>query len=700
MNSGEETRNNKLEYFLKKNLHPSVYNNIRLYEAVIVRCGNSLSYKQAVVTGEDVYLTETPPRALTHLLNVSHITNVMLVHDLPEFLQGGVRDHTTHITVRYRQPRRNSLARLGTPSLPHHTTYPLPSTSSINEDDEDEKSERGYPEATRALAEAAHETVSACSDPLPLPRISIDTLCITSADAATLNSTKRKGWSQRVNGHQNPANGTLLPDIGSPHITLASINKPLASFNGAKLSVRSQSPDHDNACDDHSHSPMIDLLTQVSGRQVTRSVTPDTLPRAKMHRSLSALDTYHRLSPLGLDIPTRSKSVLDKPSTGHPPRRSQSLNFSDVTDGKDVKEVHLYTLSTSTLLFHLLHSLWVSSSLIQTQTPRRLWAEFQEISNERTLEHAFGQLRSELLAASTLEDQFSVLQELQQGASKYTTIRRFVWRDTTTVNIISSFIKKYMKLSRSTHRSENTEEELQIRQDELEMLTLTLDTLATCLKGTQRCPFKMKTLKHNKYECLRNLVNEAMKTPEIPAVYRLTCVRWLTDFRELSSRAWENLPEKELLRLVQEVTHTSTSALYELLGSVTEFSWVCGLQPQTDEVIPSLTTLLQHVPVEGWLSYSVPQLLVLLHPEHGGETSECDSALIHQYCSVLATFLHHSPRALQYCITNYAEELRYYVHESMINCLFGEACPVRPHTLKLVRMISQLVTSKRYLRAR
>ncbi|XP_042208387.1 uncharacterized protein C12orf56-like [Homarus americanus] len=685
MSIREKTRNNKLEYFLKKNLHPSVYNNIRVYEAVILRTGNSLSYKQLVVTGEDLYVTETPPRSVTHLLNAAQITDVILVHDLPEFLHGGVRDQTTHILVRYRLARRSSLVR---PPNQGPASCPQPSTSSIDEENEDQEHEydgpSSYTSAARALAEAAHEAASVCSDPLPSPRLTMGSLSITSTDSLPLIRSR--------------SNGAMSASTCSSHLTLPTNNKLLSSLNGAKSPVRSRSPDADSTFDDRSHTPTIaDLLSR--GGQIVRSLTPDMLPRSKMPRSLSALETYHRSSPLGLDIPTRSKSVLDKPSTGHPPRRSQSLNLADVTDSKeDENEVHLYTLSTSTLLFHLLHSLWVSSSLIQTQKPRRLRPVFQEVSREHSLDHAFGQLRSELLAASSLEVQFSILQELQHGATKYTTIRRLVWRDPGIINIMYNFIKKYMKLSSNSQRSRNVEEELQLRQDELEVLTLTLETLATCLRGTQRCPFKMRVLKHNKCECLRNLIAEAMQTPEIPAIYKLTCGHWLTDFRELSSRAWLNLPEKELLKLVQEVTHMSTSALYELLGSVSEFSWVCGAQPHNDDVMPSITTLLQHVPVEGWLSHSVPQLLVLLQPERGCEPS--DAVLIHQYCSVLATLLHHSPRALQFCSTNYAEELRYYVHESVINCLVGETCPIRPHTLKLVRMIAQLVTSKNSLRAR
>ncbi|XP_069991923.1 uncharacterized protein C12orf56-like [Penaeus vannamei] len=74
----KSARNNKLESFLKRNLHPSVYNNIRWYEAVILRTGNALAYKQVVVSGEDLYVTETPPRSLSHLLHAAQISDVSL----------------------------------------------------------------------------------------------------------------------------------------------------------------------------------------------------------------------------------------------------------------------------------------------------------------------------------------------------------------------------------------------------------------------------------------------------------------------------------------------------------------------------------------------------------------------------------------------------------------------------------------------
>ncbi|KAK7081193.1 hypothetical protein SK128_006083 [Halocaridina rubra] len=154
-----------------------------------------------------------------------------------------------------------------------------------------------------------------------------------------------------------------------------------------------------------------------------------------------------------------------------------------------------------------------------------------------------------------------------------------------------------------------------------------------------------------------------------------------------------------LLRLVQEVIHTSASCLYELFASIYEMGWMANPHNQSQEAGPNLTVLLQHAPVEGWLSYSVPQLLVLCQPERG-ESSGSEACLTHQYCSVISTLLQHSPRALHYCTTHFAEELRYYVQESVVSCRLPASSPIRPHTMKVIRTLAEIVMPKTSARQR
>lgn len=65
---------------------------------------------------------------------------------------------------------------------------------------------------------------------------------------------------------------------------------------------------------------------------------------------------------------------------------------------------------------------------ISTAKPEGIRPVFPEISSEHGLEHAFGQMQAQLLTSSTLEHRFSILQELQEGVRKFSTVKRLVWR--------------------------------------------------------------------------------------------------------------------------------------------------------------------------------------------------------------------------------------------------------------------------------
>ena len=49
----------------------------------------------------------------------------------------------------------------------------------------------------------------------------------------------------------------------------------------------------------------------------SRSVTPEPASRSRLPRSQSALENYARDTPMSLNLPLRSRSVLDKPIVTH-----------------------------------------------------------------------------------------------------------------------------------------------------------------------------------------------------------------------------------------------------------------------------------------------------------------------------------------------------------------------------------------------
>lgn len=73
------------------------------------------------------------------------------------------------------------------------------------------------------------------------------------------DSSKIEKWEGNLATHLNLASGALPAISSSSHLTLAAGHNSLPSVNGAKLPIRSQSPN----LDDRSHTPMIaDLLNR------------------------------------------------------------------------------------------------------------------------------------------------------------------------------------------------------------------------------------------------------------------------------------------------------------------------------------------------------------------------------------------------------------------------------------------------------
>ncbi|KAM3858891.1 uncharacterized protein C12orf56 homolog [Diretmus argenteus] len=94
--------NSKLDSFLKRNTDRAVYERIRAYEPCIVVSDTvNKVYMHVVLTDECVYLAEYPPRTLTAAVNFSHVRDIELVNDFPDFLSGKDRERSQHIRIVY-----------------------------------------------------------------------------------------------------------------------------------------------------------------------------------------------------------------------------------------------------------------------------------------------------------------------------------------------------------------------------------------------------------------------------------------------------------------------------------------------------------------------------------------------------------------------------------------------------------------------
>ncbi|KAB7494475.1 hypothetical protein Anas_01679, partial [Armadillidium nasatum] len=125
--------------------------------------------------------------------------------------------------------------------------------------------------------------------------------------------------------------------------------------------------------------------------------------------------------------------------------------------------------------------------------------------------------------------------------------------------------------------------------------------------------------------------------PEVPPPHNLMCKRFLCDYRELAEGAWQLLPEKELLILVQKSINASVAASFQVIEAIFEIGWTGGQMGKSKakkKESNTLSVLLQFVPIDEWLCYTMPKLLLLVQPKVKDDDEalhEDDLILIYKY---------------------------------------------------------------------
>ncbi|KAB7494479.1 hypothetical protein Anas_01680, partial [Armadillidium nasatum] len=114
--------------------------------------------------------------------------------------------------------------------------------------------------------------------------------------------------------------------------------------------------------------------------------------------------------------------------------------------------------------------------------------------NEEGIDQTFRSLCNDLQEANSMEEHYSLLQDLLQGLKKYSTVRRVFWRqDSEALNLILKLLRTYCRSS-SRSRGNKTENATNFgrRENELKIVILILQIIQMSLDHSQGCPHKAK----------------------------------------------------------------------------------------------------------------------------------------------------------------------------------------------------------------
>ncbi|XP_018014189.1 uncharacterized protein LOC108671200 [Hyalella azteca] len=426
--------------------------------------------------------------------------------------------------------------------------------------------------------------------------------------------------------------------------------------------------------------PTLHVSGVTSRRDATEVEGPDG---RHLRRSASAQDTRGTPVPL---FP-RSYSVLGAPV--HASSRRGSL-INSTAEGEE--KVHLYTITANSLLHQLLYTLWrnkrlrgrkqsddpmISARLLPASSPKSSDAKVSyQPSAPSSVEEGFWQLKTELLAAETLDECYLLTKELSSGLAKVSKLKVLFWQDTSFLNRLLSLLSQYLALNPQKISDESEKQKRRFakngdfgnssqeqRQEELELCVLLYNALLESFYDAHKPMVKMLSLSDYKLTC--QVLATVLTPAALPNSLRLTCDRWLTDVAAYSDDTIRHLPCAPVAQLVVRCTELSIVSVHKLLLALSE----------DVNSSPHLCNIFKSCHVKPWLRYAVPLMVASMrgarrttYLHHTPDvTDEVETLQVH--LSVLSALLDNSTRTQRFCIRHYKEEIKYYVTAEQVASL-------------------------------
>eukprot|EP00048_Salpingoeca_helianthica_P023424 m.24244 g.24244 ORF g.24244 m.24244 type:complete len:501 (+) comp8658_c0_seq1:58-1560(+) len=143
--SGRLASTAAVERFLQRSLTAEQYHGMRLLEPCVVQTPeDGRGIKFVVVLEDSVMVCDNPPKKTSQLFALRDVSDIALVHEVPEFLQAELGRKVTHVRVRVRrEPRlsrsasptsyspRASRQSMGSIASPRLSLSPLPPTADL-----------------------------------------------------------------------------------------------------------------------------------------------------------------------------------------------------------------------------------------------------------------------------------------------------------------------------------------------------------------------------------------------------------------------------------------------------------------------------------------------------------------------------------------------------------------------------------------
>lgn len=721
-------RNSKLESFLKINLTENTYERIIAYEPCIVdHRKEKKAFKYVILSDERIFLTENPPKTIREEdgVRLGEVTSVELVNEYPEFLNGEERDNCQHVYIKYHARHSGKPRRKGKGDKHGSVTEDGSSSG-----DSSPLPELILTEPNGSTLDPSHQaTRSNSMQSLKLNR-SLDESDLTVLRSMSLSfdsdsdSEDRLSWSMPSGDLENMSvhsleslslgSGEMLAgEKGKGKITGVETCRPLPNRPSINQGQRQRSIDKPES---FSSQIALSLVNREANRPPSRASS--TKSQLRNLPSPESVDTDKAKSK-PFQFPSSERELTKK--EGHPQlplSRHKSLDLDDPNKnkydnkenrsvenlraelvGKNEEELHLYIISLSSPMLMHLRTAWNNYIIRSTLLTDPEIAERHKPGTGTSkgpsriqLERKFSQMKQEILnSGDSMENLFSLMQELMTGAEKYFVLKKLFWKQPDLFVFILQQLQRYLPKSTT---NVHTEKGKQHRADELELAILLIETLGLMFHETEILQGRLGILKANSGKAALDLLVILTCLPEIPQRWRPPRTKAHSLLLETDTDSWETYADAEVAKLVQELTNASTVVLFELILIAHQSNWgndegkflnICWLV----RVLETMqTTMLDFV------TRVLAQAMKLLMPSRHETLTANDAVLLFQLFFVLQTLLEYSPQVSAYVRNNYNEEFRYYVQSPHIVKKLPRQYPITTQTLRLIDEVLSHVLQK------
>ncbi|XP_056001469.1 uncharacterized protein C12orf56-like isoform X3 [Ostrea edulis] len=294
------------------------------------------------------------------------------------------------------------------------------------------------------------------------------------------------------------------------------------------------------------------------------------------------------------------------------------------------------------------------------------------------MEVLFNALKRDLLSPeNSMEDTFSLLNELKTATEKNFTLKKLFWKNADMFLFLVRQTQRYLPKSPV---NVNTEHGRVQRADELELVILLTEILSLMFRESEIIPARIQTLKADRGKAIFDLIRLLICSPEVP------------EKMAAPSKSTQDLQatDEEIKKQIEEYRKSALLALFEIFLMARQANWG-NREASFFNISWVIKTMEEMRMTEAFVENIIDQMMKFIGPTRKEALMPQEAVTLYVQFSVLQTFLHYSPKISAFIRNHYLEEFKYFVQVPVVMKKLPQSYPICLITVTLIESVTNKV---------